>query len=75
MSRELAVTVPEEVLGPMAATHVPDTRSEVEPGIVVATVAVLGTVMPWLEPLLGWMVTAPAFTAVTTPRTLAKPEA
>ena len=73
-SRELAVTVPEELMGPMAATQVPETRSEVEPGVVVATVAVLGTVMSWLAPLLGWTVTAPAFTAVTTPRTLAKSE-
>ena len=52
-------------MGPMAATQVPETRSEVEPGVVVATVAVLGTVMSWLAPLLGWTVTAPAFTAVT----------
>ena len=59
-------------MGPMAATQVPETRSEVEPGVVVATVAVLGTVMSWLEPLLGWTVTVPAFTAVTTPRTLPK---
>jgi hypothetical protein len=46
MSREPAVTVPEELLGPMAATQVPDTRSETEPAVVVATVALLGTVMP-----------------------------
>jgi len=74
MSRELAVTTAEELLGPTAATQAPDTRSEAEPVVVVDTDAVLGTVIPWLEPLLGWTVTAVPLTAVTTPLTLAKSE-
>jgi hypothetical protein len=72
MSREPAVTVPEELLGPTAATQAPDTRSDVEPVVVVETVAVLGTVMLWLEPLVGWTVTALPLTVVTAPRTLPK---
>ena len=72
MSRELAFTVPDELLGPTAATQAPVTRSEAEPMEVVETRAVLGTVISWPEPLVGWTVTAPPFTAVTRPRTLAK---
>src|ERR1039458_2691607 len=75
MSRERALTVPEEAGAPTAATHAPLTRSEVEPVVVVETWALLGTVMLGVVPPVSWTVTAVPLTAVTTPRTLSKSEA
>src|ERR1035441_5918290 len=75
MSRERALTVPEEAGAPTAATHAPLTRSEVEPVVVVETWALLGTVMLGVIPPVSWTATAVPLTAVTTPRTLAKSEA